>query len=183
MKTKIFLCKAQIALLLLLGQNCLNDCSLFAQRQDTIKIQQKEIVRNILTNVECSDIPHKGKATISWITVNKSFQNPQIDYTVFKSGFESGQFKVLYPLNKGTKSKLNPEFKFSDKVKDRIPDLFILDASNNKDSNRDILTIDGLDPGLTYFLRIKFQIGETISSKIFRVVGPICPSDDFRDKK
>jgi len=183
MNSKGFLCKATIAFVLIIGLPCLNNNNNAALGQDTINPLKQEIIEEILTTVECSDIPHKGKVVISWITRDASFANPQIDYTVFKSGFKTGQFKYLFPLDTGIRSMQNPNYKLADKTNDRIPELFVGDIKKYKSNNSTVITIDGLEPGLTYFWRIIFRDREMISTKIFRVEGPICPLDDFKEKE
>jgi hypothetical protein len=141
-------------------------------------------------------------ARISWadpnVTVGRTTEaaggpvEQQLETTVFRNGFADGQFATFPTLEPSPDARAaSPELPGRPRL--RAFDLKIVGSTRPRASGEaagDIMRlspeqrmtsviVEGLEPGLTYYWRVRFRInaGEWRTSEPVMCVAPICPAD------
>jgi hypothetical protein len=116
---------------------------------------------------------------------------PQLEVTVFKDGFKSGNFAALSSLTNGTKFSMRSGARSTDEEVG-LESLVITDVRQGdgnpqsrglrSESNTVAVRIEGLEPGLNYFFRVppaddNARAASADEGATIRCQAPICPVD------
>ncbi len=137
------------------------------------------LVNNLQCQSYCSETKLRtGVALLTWDADKRLIRKQRIDVTVYKHGFETRTYTILWPLRKDQRFQTSDMANIPDRPDRQLLYLKVNKADWNRHTNTISIELEGLQPGLNYFWRVLtlekqgWRPGITI-----RCVGPVCPAD------
>ncbi len=131
-------------------------------------------IPRVLVEVSCSETRRRtGVAVVRWSPRRlEAPDSVKIDYTVFKGGFETGQYGSL-----GTGREPKAELQFRPGRTLTALELQVFPEPQKSDSSA--VRAERLDPGVNYWWRIRARIGgKWLAGAATRATAPTCVSDE-----
>jgi hypothetical protein len=143
-----------------------------------------------LAGIECKVFCSKVKlrtpvAELTWMSSEVSLTGQGLEVTVYKDGFEKGQYARLSLIERNQKFVLQQAERYAGGTRPPgLDQLIVVDvrtqrtALRQKAANRVTVQIEGLEPGLNYYWRVTPSTAAGPATK--EGVGcqaPICPAD------
>ena len=111
----------------------------------------------------------------------RSSDNLRLDVSVFKKGFETNKFALLY---KSKQTRIMDQKLFPKRQMANALNLTAMDVSQVEANQNVLYKLEGLEPGLTYFWRVLRENKDTWeTSEVIRITAPTCPLDNYLEPK
>ncbi len=159
--------------------------SAVAHAQVDEAMAEKAADERLRVEVTCShDKARTPVARLHWSGARAVLAAGELEATVFKDGFERGIYAAAPPLEE------RAAFALFDQRKERTYrapglELRITKISTEREARTGregtVVEVEGLEPGLNYFWRIRVAEGEY--SAVARTLAPVCPVDEAEMEK
>jgi hypothetical protein len=136
-------------------------------------------VSNFQCITYCSETKLRtGMALLTWSADEGLIGKQRIDVTVYKKGFETKMYTILWPLKKSQTFQTSRLVKLPDRPDMQLLYLDVNQADIDKQEGLISIELEGLQAGLNYFWRVLTLEGKGwVPGGIIRCQGPVCPAD------
>jgi hypothetical protein len=140
----------------------------------------------LVCQVSCSPTKLRtGVATLSWAvrpgSGTRAQQEQALDMSVYPDGFATGAYARLFPLQRGGPFTPPPTRGPGPSPLESAPRAFKVEAAEARavpESNRMVVRVEGVEPGLNYFFRVASPTrGEGEATEPVTCTAPVCPAD------
>jgi len=110
----------------------------------------------------------------------------RLDVSILKGGFASGEYVTITPIDPTAKAMLHDTATKTGNPRTELLSALRMDAqpSYTKESSTADWTVEGLMPGVNYYVRLSSRSDGSAwkAVQVVRVQGPICPMDEREEK-
>jgi len=119
-----------------------------------------------------------GVALLTWTVDERLMAKQRLDVTVYKKGFETKLYTILWPLNKDQAFQTSRLVNLPDRPDRQLLYLDVSQVDIDREEGMLSVELEGLEAGLNYYWRILTLTKKGWApSAVISGKGPICPAD------